>query len=137
MFKIGVFGNAGVGKTSLLEKISENRYLVKKREDNIIIYEVTILENKFIFYMDENNTETPLYPETNISLYIYDSIPETIPEVSVNNNSKIIMCVNKSDLLANIVPEMDNIPTNLIFVSALTGEGIESLINLIFTVCKV
>lgn len=136
MFKIGVFGNAGVGKTSLLEKISENRHVVKKREDNIIVYEVTILENKFIFYMDENNTEMPLYPETNISLYIYDAIPETIPEVSINNNSKIIMCVNKADLLDNIIPEMDNIPANLIFVSALTGQGIERLLNLIFTVCK-
>jgi Ni2+-binding GTPase involved in maturation of urease and hydrogenase len=135
MLKIGVYGQPGVGKTSILEKICENRELVKKMQNNILIYEVCIGENKLQFYNIEDSTaEEFTYP---ISLYIYDCIPDTIPEISVDNNSKIIMCVNKADLLANTIPEMDNVPKNLIFTSALTGEGIESLINLIFMVSRI
>jgi hypothetical protein len=65
-----------------------------------------------------------------VSLFVYDTFP--CPFEKGVGKSKIIRCVNKSDLIEEAGGQLD-----LMFVSALTGQGVENLIDAIFRVCRV
>lgn len=137
MLNIGIIGDNGVGKTTLLEKIAENRPLLKRLENEISIHEVLIGETKINFCINHDGGIT--LPERNfdVILYLFDNYREAIDNDMVKhaNNCKLIFCHTKSDTLDNISPG-SILPKNTVFISGKTGQGVDALLDLIFKIVR-